>query len=105
MYAHHNNGMANNKKVKREKPVKTLQDRQAIANAIKERFKSTLGVDIDASELEGIKKLKGILDEYSTVEMLTSGFSGKIYVDEMKRYIEYILPISQHTNELVKLVV
>lgn len=97
--------MPNNKKVKREKPIKSLQDRQAITNAIKERFKSTLGVDIDASELEGIKKLKVILDEYSSIEKLTSGFSGKIYVDEIKRYVEYILPISKHTNELVKLVV
>jgi hypothetical protein len=87
------------------KPIKTQQDRHDIVVKLKEKFHNITGIDLDTFEAPGIVEFKKILDEYATVTNLTGGFSGKIFVQEIGRYIEYILPVRASTPEHVALVV
>ena len=95
--------MQKEKKVKKEKPLKTQLERAAIVKALKERIRSTVGIDIDLLDMEGIIKFRVILDEYANSPHLVSGFTGKIYVSDIQRYFNYILPIGKHANEQVYL--
>lgn len=87
----------NNKKIQMHK---TLEERVAIVDSIKRQF-SDLGIDIET--FEALKQLKDILKEYQ-IESIVSGFSGKFYVPEINRHVEYVLPLKKMTNGYVKLV-
>ena len=89
------------KKDQKEKKItqKTREDRIAIVDSIKRQF-NDFGIDVDA--FEALKQLKGILDDYQQ-ECIVSGYSGKFYVPELKRHIEYVLPLKTMTNGYVKL--
>ena len=45
-----------------------------------------------------------ILNEYLKDNIL-SGFSGRIFVPELERYIEYVLPAKKAAKDMVRLVV
>lgn len=90
--------MTNNKKSKMDK-YKTVQERTAIVEKIREKLTEN---HIDG--LEGMLPFHVILGEYLK-ENITSGFSGRVFVPELKRYIEYILPAKKAANDMVRLVV
>lgn len=85
------------------KELKTIEERARIVHDLKARIQSSLFVDLDNLESEGAQKFKGILDEYASSMCLVSGFSGKIFVPEFERYVDYILPLGKTTNEVVRL--
>ena len=87
------------------KTIKTQEERRDIVEKLKERFHNVTGINIDTFEAAGVAQFREILHEYSTIPHLIGGFSGKIYVEEMGRYIEYILPVRSSTQEHVALVV
>lgn len=94
-------------KKKRSNPQqnhKTMKERSDIVVTIKTKFKETIGVDIDLFESEALQKFNAILNEYATSDILLSGFTGRMYIPELGRYIEYILPLSKHVKENVGLV-
>lgn len=91
------------KKDQREKKVitqKTREERIAIVDSIKRQF-NDFGINVD--EFEALKQLKDILVDYQQ-ESIVSGYSGKFYVPELKRHIEYVLPLKTMTNGYVKLI-
>lgn len=88
------------RKEKKSKEYKTIEERALIAQQIKARFQE-LGLDIDT--YEPLLEIKNILLEYSESPSLVSGFSGRLYIEELKRYVEYRLPIIKHSLELLKL--
>lgn len=102
----------NNKKAKRkdkaEKGYKSLEERTQI---VTENYAKLLEVNLAAqdddgnvySEFEGIQEFIKILEEYKKPGLL-SGFSGVIKVPELKRNIEYILPLRQFVAHGVRLV-
>lgn len=85
------------------KEKKSQEERQRIAQCIKDMFQSSLGVNIDTYESRGFQLFAALLREYSDTPELTSGFSGKIFVEEINRYLHYILPISLKAKELVRI--
>lgn len=88
-----------NKKQKKQKELKTREERQTIVLGILDNFRE-LGVDI--AQYHSLDRFKKILDEYQ-VDVLESGFSGKYFLPELNRYIEYRLPVSKGIKEVVYL--
>lgn len=91
-------------KDKLNKKHKTQEERIAIVDTIKTKFQETLGLNIDAFESEALQKFNVILNEYASSKTLLSGFTGRMYIPELGRYIEYILPLTKHVKENVGLV-
>lgn len=94
--------MANNKKSKgaqKQDKYKTVEERTAIVEKIRGQLAEN---HIDG--LEGVRPFHAILDEYLK-ENILSGFSGRVFVPELERYIEYILPAKKAANDMVRLVV
>lgn len=85
------------------KERKSQEERQRIVQSIKDMFQTTLGVDVDTYDSRGFQIFAALLREYSDTPDLTSGFSGKIFVEEINRYLHYILPVSLKAKELVRL--
>lgn len=100
----------NNKKHKRDKSqrYKTHEERCEI---VKETIDKLIEVNLVAideddkiySGFEGIEQLLSILEEYKKPSIL-SGFSGIIKVPELKRNIEYILPLRKSVAHGIRLV-
>lgn len=96
------------RKEKKEKNVKSVDDRIAIVN---EAYAKLVEVNLAAidddgklySGFEGIEEFLKILNEYKKPGIL-SGFSGVIKLPEMKRNIEYILPLQKFVDHGVRLV-
>lgn len=101
----------NNKKSKRvkgPKDVKTVEERtqivvETIAKLVEVNLAAIDEKDTVYSAFEGIQQFIKILDEYKKPVIL-SGFSGIIKVPELKRNIEYILPLRQMVAHGVRLV-
>lgn len=93
--------MVNNKKCKQNQidKYKTVEERKSIANTIRKQLSEN---HIDA--LNGVKPFHAILDEY-VKETILSGFSGRVFVPELERYIEYVLPAKKAAKDMVRLVV
>jgi hypothetical protein len=90
--------MAKTKKEKKPKEYKSIEDRIIIADTLKEKIQN-LGIP---SIYPGIVEFYKILDEYCK-DNIISGFSGKIKLPEISRYIEYILPIRKEIEHVVKI--
>ena len=56
------------------------------------------------AELEGMLPFQAILDEYQK-ERVQSGSSGRVFVPELNRFVEYVLPIKKQAQEMLRLVV
>lgn len=80
---------------------KTLEERTAIVQDIKARISTQLLIDIDTYESHGMQQFAKVLEEYSGTPTLLSGFTGKIFIDEIDRFLYYILPVSKHASHLV----
>lgn len=101
----------NNKKNKGNKKCKDLKDCEERSAIVKETIAKLVEVNLAAfddnnevySGFEGIEEFLKILNEYKK-PVLYSGFSGIIKVPELKRNIEYILPIRKFINHGVRLV-
>lgn len=93
--------MPNNKKSKGPKPekYKTVEERTAIVEKIRGQLSEN-----HIGGLEGVGSFHAILDEYIK-ENVMSGFSGRVFVPELERYIEYILPAKKAAKDMVRLVV
>ena len=94
--------MTNNKKKTRASKsdkYKTVEERTAIVEKIREQLTEN---HIDG--LEGVVPFHAILDEYLK-EKIVSGFSGRVFVPELERYIEYVLPAKKAAKDMVRLVV
>lgn len=85
---------------KKEKKHKSQQERTEIVDKVKNRFRD-LGIDLD--EFESFREFNIILKEYSQ-ENIYSGYSGRYYIPEIKRYLEYILPLRKTSNDMVRLI-
>jgi hypothetical protein len=88
------------KKTRKEKKYKSQEDRRQIVNKIKTLF-AEHGVSLEATE--SLKAFATDLDHYENIADLTSGFTNKLYIPEIKRYIEYRLPVRPQALEFVKL--
>lgn len=101
----------NNKKIKRAKAAKDVKSVEERTQIVAETIAKLVEVNLAAfdenntvySEFEGIQHFIQILEEYKKTALL-SGFSGVIKVPELKRNIEYILPIRQMVAHGVRLV-
>lgn len=95
-------------KVKKEKMLKSQDERARIVVEIIQKLKevSLAGVDEEGKTYSGfdaVEEFLKILREYEKPNLL-SGFSGRIRVPEFDRCIEYILPIRQGNDHVVRLV-
>ena len=79
--------------------MRTAADRQKVVDAIRLEM-----VENQIDGLEGVAPFHKILDEYARPDLL-SGMSGRLYVEELERYIEYVLPMRESSNHMVRLVV
>lgn len=103
--------MNNKKKAKRVKPQKdhkSVEERtqiviETIAKLIEVNLAAVDDNDTAYSAFDGIQEFLKILEEYKKPGLL-SGFSGVIKVPELKRNIEYILPLRQMVAHGVRLV-
>lgn len=103
--------MVNNKKIKKKSKVKDLKDCEERENIVKETIAKLIEVNLAAldendkvySGFEGVEEFLKVLDEYKK-PTLYSGFSGIIKVPELKRNIEYILPLKKSVDHGVRLV-
>jgi hypothetical protein len=105
------NNRVNNKKNKKEKKEKDCKDLEERCDIVKEVLDKLLEVNLVAldekeeyySGFEGIQDFLKILEEYKKTVIL-SGFSGVIKLPELKRNIEYILPMRKFIAHGVRLV-
>lgn len=81
------------------KNIKSREERIEIVINIKKQFED-FGINVD--EFEPLEKLKLIMLEYQG-EKVISGYSGKFFVPDFNRYVEYVLPIRKNTDGFVKL--
>lgn len=102
--------MVNHKKqkLKREKPHKSVEERQKVYDEAINKLLEVHLVSIDDdgkvySGFPGIQEFVNILNEYKKPNIF-SGFSGVIKVPELDRNIEYILPLNIHVQHGVRLV-
>lgn len=103
--------MSNNKKTKRVKPQKDYKSVEERTQIVVETIAKLVEVNLAAidendnvySAFEGVQELIKLLDEYKKPSLL-SGFSGVIKLPELKRNIEYILPLRQMIPHGVRLV-
>lgn len=101
----------NNKKTKSKDKIKDLKDCEERTDIVKQTIDKLIEVNLAAldennevySSFEGVEELLKILAEYKK-PTLYSGFSGIIQVPELKRNIEYILPLKKHIDHGVRLV-
>jgi flagellar biosynthesis/type III secretory pathway chaperone len=101
----------NNKKAKSKQKVKDLKDCEERTAIVKETIDKLIEVNLAAldendevySGFEGVEQFLKILEEYKK-PVLYSGFSGIIKVPELKRNIEYILPLKKLVDHGVRLV-
>lgn len=85
------------KSEKREKPLKTVEERREIA----ERARAAIAEHgLNAELLPSLADFFKILDDYC-MEGLTSGFSGRLYLPEIGRHLAYILPCRKSTLDAV----
>jgi hypothetical protein len=89
-------------KQEKKDTTKSIEERKVIVEGVKAKF-ADIGIDVD--NYEPLSQLKQILNEYESIENIVSGYSGKIFVPEMKRYVEYRLPIKKQSIEMLKLCV
>ena len=99
---------AKKNKLKREKNLKTQEERARIVDETFAKLQEVhlIGIDEDGvyySGFDGIQELINILNEYKKTSLL-SGFSGIIKVPELQRNIEYILPIRKDAEQVIRLV-
>jgi hydrogenase maturation factor len=97
-----------NKRVKTQKDIKSVEERtqivvETIAKLVEVSLAAVDDNDTVYSAFEGIQEFIKILEEYKKPTLL-SGFSGVIKVPELKRNIEYILPLRQMIAHGVRLV-
>lgn len=105
------NKSVNNKKSKRVKGQKDCKPLEERAQIVKETLDKLLEVNLAAydddgkvySSFDGVQELIKVLEEYKKPGLL-SGFSGIIKVPELKRNIEYILPLRMTVAHGVRLV-
>ena len=95
-------------KVKKEKLLKSLEERAKIVLETLEKLKevSLVGQNDEGNVYSGFDAVEDflkVLREYEKPNLL-SGFSGRILIPEFNRYIEYVLPIRQGNDHVVKLV-
>lgn len=95
-------------KVKKEKLLKSQEERGKIVVETIEKLKevSLVGTNEEGeiySGFDAIQEFLTILREYEKPNLF-SGFSGRIFVPEFNRYIEYLLPIRQGNEHVVRLV-
>jgi flagellar biosynthesis/type III secretory pathway chaperone len=101
----------NNKKTKNKQKVKDLKDCEERTAIVKETIDKLIEVNLAAldendevySGFEGVEQFLKILEEYKK-PVLYSGFSGIIKIPELKRNIEYILPLKNLVDHGVRLV-
>lgn len=101
----------NQKKVKSKQKVKDFKDCEERTAIVKETIEKLIEVNLAAlddnnevySGFEGVEEFLKILDEYKK-PVLYSGFSGIIKLPELKRNIEYILPLKKLVDHGVRLV-
>lgn len=101
----------NNKKIKSKDKTKDLKDCEERTAIVKETIDKLIEVNLAAldennqvySGFEGVEEFLKILDEYKK-PVLYSGFSGIIKLPELKRNIEYILPLKKLVDHGVRLV-
>ena len=74
-------------------------DRRKVVDAIRREM-----AEHHIDGLEGVAPFHKLLDEYAQPEIL-SGLSGRLYVEELERYIEYVLPLRASSKYMVRLVV
>jgi hypothetical protein len=97
-----------NKRVKTQKDIKSVEERtQIVVETIAKLVEVSLATLDDNNKVyspfEGIQEFIKILEEYEKPTLL-SGFSGVIKLPELKRNIEYILPLRQMVAHGVRLV-
>jgi hypothetical protein len=105
--------MGNNKKSKDNKKtkVKDLKDCEERTQIVVETIAKLIEVNLAAldennevySGFEGVDEFLKILAEYKKPSLF-SGFSGIIKLPELKRNIEYILPLKKSVDHGVRLV-
>ena len=103
--------MVNNKKIKKNSKVKDYKDCAERTDIVRETIEKLIEVNLAAvddnnevySGFEGIDEFLKILVEYKKPTIF-SGFSGIIRLPELKRNIEYILPLKKSVDHGVRLV-
>jgi hypothetical protein len=85
---------------KKQKELKTLDERQAIVQKIRKTFEEH-GISLQA--FQSLSPLEVALNEYESNDALLSGFSGRFYIPEISRYLEYRLPIAKQTPDFLKI--
>jgi hypothetical protein len=100
--------MGKKTKTEKLKQFKSVDERIKIKDEIILKLKEVHLISVDENGLEysvfnGVSELLKILNEYTKPNIL-SGFSGIIKVDEFQRNIEYILPLRQNSEHMVRLV-
>jgi hypothetical protein len=102
--------MVNAKKLKVKKPklFKSPEERAKIVQETIEKLEEVhfIGTNENGdvySGFDAVEEFLKVLKEYAKPNLL-SGFSGRILVPEFNRYIEYVLPIRQGNDHIVKLV-
>jgi len=100
--------MGKKTKTEKLKKFKSVDERIKIKDEIISKLKEVhlIGIDengLEYSSFDGVSELLKILNEYIKPNIL-SGFSGIIKVDEFQRNIEYVLPLRQNSQHMVRLV-
>lgn len=95
-------------KVKKEKLVKSQEERAKIVAETIDKLKEVclVGTNDEGvvySGFDAVEDFLKVLREYEKPNLL-SGFSGRIFVPEFNRYIEYVLPVRQFNDHVVRLV-
>jgi hypothetical protein len=95
-------------KTKRVKNTKTQEDREKIVSEAISKLQEVhlIGTDDEGSTysgFDGVQELLNILKEYKKPTLL-SGFSGIIKVPELKRNIEYVLPLRKDADHVIRLI-
>ena len=85
---------------KKQKEFKSLEDRKEIVKKIRRVFQDH---GISLQEYTSLVELESSLKEYESCEKLIAGFSGKFYIPEINRYLEYRLPVAKQTPEFIRL--
>lgn len=101
----------NQKKIKSKQKAKDFKDCEERIAIVKETIEKLIQVNLAAldennevySGFEGVEEFLKILNEYKK-PVLYSGFSGIIKLPELKRNIEYILPLRKLVDHGVRLV-
>lgn len=82
------------------KSVKTVEERLKIKQDVLQQM-DRLNVDVDV--LESFQPFMKILDEYCQPKLM-NGYSGRLYIPEINRVLEYVLPLRVWAQPMVRLV-